>query len=88
MFVRALILVSYPLPGYFPVKDYFLEKQLRWAQALQRGDYESDIYLPEGNVELAKETFERIYKVSDKHLEYKKQAVLGIAQIASQEEKY
>lgn len=88
MFIRAFSLASYPLNCFFPTKDFCFENQLNWAMMLKEGAIEEGIYLPQGNIQLAKDTFSGIYKVTDHRPEYKKRAAMELYDILMQEGKF
>lgn len=79
MLIRTLHFVSFPLSYCFPAMDHSLGIQLN-----VRGPH----FLELGEIETAKDIFERIYKATDNRPGYKKKAALKLAEILIQEGKY
>ena len=55
---------------------------------LKKGNINDDVYILQDHVELAKDTFKRIYSVTDGYPSHKKRAALGLADILIKEGKY
>jgi len=80
LIARAIDLVSYPLTCYFPFKDYCIEnRHLNW---------EIRDFLEKGDLESAKDTLRRVYKVTDSKPLYKNKAALKLCEILKKEGKY
>lgn len=77
MTARAIDIAAYPLNGYFPRREYLLEK-----------DYflhEADDILRLGDSRLSKDMLEKVYKVTDKMPAHKKSAGLRLARLLIEE---
>lgn len=79
MLIRTLHFVSYPLSYCFPAMGHSLSIQL---------DVRGPHFLKLGEVETAKDIFERIYKVTDNRPAYKTKAALELAEILIREGRY
>jgi hypothetical protein len=80
LFIRAWDLVTYPLNGYFPAKDYCI-KSILW-------NYSCSMKRRMVNTDLAKYTIKKVYEVTENQPLYKKIAALRLAQLLMQEGKY
>lgn len=79
MFIRAIDFAAFPLDCQVPI---------RYHQIRTNHFYDVEIFIKEGNSELAKDVLKRIYKVTNKRPELKQRAALMLAQIFIQERRY
>ncbi|MHB8155482.1 MAG: glycosyltransferase family 39 protein [Candidatus Omnitrophota bacterium] len=80
MAVRAVDIAAYPLNGYFPRREYLLEKDYFL--------YEADDILYLGDARLSKGMLEKVYKLTGRMPMHKKAAALRLARILIKEGRY